>query len=83
MLESLKRFSQDEVAQERLRIIKFYERFGEKATKDAFGADRKVVYIWRKRLKGNSGRLSSLVPLSTAPKTPRQMEVHPKASAIF
>ncbi len=33
MLLSLKRFSQDEVAQERMRIIKFYESYGEKATK--------------------------------------------------
>ncbi len=40
MLSSLKKFSNNEVAQERLKIIKFYEQYGEKATKEAFGADR-------------------------------------------
>jgi len=43
MLSSLRKFSINEIAQERLRIIKFYEQHREKATKEAFGADRKVV----------------------------------------
>jgi len=67
MLLSLKRFSQDEVAQERMKIIKFYESYGEKATKEAFGADRKVVSRWRQRLIKANGRLSALIPYSTRP----------------
>jgi transposase InsO family protein len=65
------------VAEERLRIIKFYSKHGELATKEAFKVDRKLVYIWKKRLKTNQGKLSSLVPSSTAPKSVRQMETHP------
>ena len=36
MLKNLRRFSKDEVAQERLKIIEFYDEYGEKATKKAF-----------------------------------------------
>jgi hypothetical protein len=35
MLHSLRRFSRNEVAQERYRILRFYDAFGEKATKEA------------------------------------------------
>ncbi|MEM2921468.1 MAG: hypothetical protein QXF26_04030 [Candidatus Bathyarchaeia archaeon] len=53
MLFSLSRFSGSEVAQQRMKIINFYQLYGEKATKEAFGADRKVISRWRKRLKEN------------------------------
>ncbi|MGQ9471547.1 MAG: hypothetical protein ACUVR0_07650 [Candidatus Aminicenantales bacterium] len=45
MLRSLRRFSRSEVAQQRMKIIKFYEAYGEKATKEAFGVSRKVIGI--------------------------------------
>lgn len=67
MLSSLRRFSQSEIAQQRMKIIKLYEQFGEKAAIDAFGADRKVISRWRLRMKKNGGRLESLVPYSTKP----------------
>lgn len=75
MLWSLRRFSKSEVAQQRMKIIKFYEEYGEKATKEAFGADRKVISRWRKRLKENGGELSSLVPLSTRPHRVRRSTI--------
>jgi len=78
MLKSLKRFAKDEVAPERLRIIEFYEEFGEKATKKAFGVGRNTVWVWRKRLKTNKNTLISLIPTPTTPKTQRQMLTHPK-----
>lgn len=77
MLSSLKRFSDDEVAPERLRILNFYSKHGELATREAFKVDRKLIYTWRKRLKANQGKISFLIPFSTAPKRTRQMEVHP------
>ena len=43
MLSSLRRFSRDEVAQQRWRIMEFYDKYGEQATREAFGADRKVI----------------------------------------
>ena len=51
MLCSLRKFTKDEVAQQRMRIIDFYKKYGEQATKEAFGADRKVVSRWKRRLK--------------------------------
>ena len=67
MLHSLKQYEGSKVAKQRLRIMKFYEEFGEKATKEAFGADRRVISRWRQRLKEGGGRLSALVPESTRP----------------
>ena len=72
MLLSLRKFSKDEIAQERMKIIKFYEKYGEKATKEAFGADRKVISRWRKRVNESGGKLASLIPHSTRPHTVRQ-----------
>ena len=72
MITSLRRFDKNEVAVQRMKIIKFYEVHGESATKEAFGADRKVVSRWRKRLKESGGKLTSLVPHSTRPLTVRQ-----------
>lgn len=57
MLSSLRRFTHDEVAQKRLEIMTVYHQFGETATKQAFGADRKVISRWRKRLKPANGKL--------------------------
>lgn len=75
MLSSLRRFNRDEVAQQRLRIIEFYRRYGEKATKEAFGADRKVISRWRKKLNREKGALEGLIPDSTRPKRTRTMIV--------
>ena len=62
MLYSLRRFSKDEIARERFKIIEFYERFGEEATKEDFGADRKVIHVWKKRLKEKGNKLMALIP---------------------
>src|SRR3990172_243119 len=67
MLHSLRDFDKNEVAQQRMKIIKFYEEYGEKATVEAFGADRKVVSRWKKKLKEGGGRLLALIPESTRP----------------
>lgn len=71
LLLAQQQFSRDQIAQERLRIITFYEEFGEKATKKAFKVDRKVIWVWKKRMK--HGTLASLVPSSTRPKRARHM----------
>ena len=77
MLSSLRRYSQSEVAQQRMKIIKFYQQYGEEATKEAFGADRKVISRWRKRLTNSRGKLSALVPTSTRPHTVRTARTDP------
>lgn len=83
MLKSLKRFSKDEVAQERLKIITFYDLHGERTTKEAFGVGRDTIWIWKKRLKNNHNSISSLIPTPTTPKTKRTMTTHPKVAAYI
>ena len=92
MLSSLRKFSLSEIAEQRLKIMNFYGEYGEKAAIEAFGADRKVISRWKKRLSGSNGRLESLVPASTRPHHTRtvkysskvvefikeQREAHPK-----
>jgi hypothetical protein len=77
MLHSLKKFDISEVAQQKLKIIKFFDEFGEKATKEAFGADRKLISRWKKRLNNSGGDISSLVPKSTKPHITRKPDTNP------
>ena len=70
---SLKRFKESDVAQERFRIMEFYDRYGEGATKEAFGVDRKLVCVWRKKLREGGNQLDALVPESTNPIRTRKM----------
>ena len=78
MAPYLRRFDSSEVAKERLKIIEFYNSHGEKTCKQAFGVDRKLIYTWRKRMKGRGNHISALVPDSTKPKNTRSMLVNPK-----
>ncbi len=83
MVRSMRHFAESEVARERLRIIEFYEEFGEKATKKAFGIDRKTLWVWKKRIRDNKGHIASLAPQSTRPKTVRQMRTDPRVLAFI
>ncbi len=78
VISSLRRFSKDDIAKERLRIIEFYDKFGEKTTKEAFGIKRNTIWVWKKRLKMSRNSISSLIPASTTPKTKRTMITNPK-----
>jgi len=66
---------QKEIIEKRLKIIEFYDEYGRKATKDAFNVGRSTVFLWKKKLKENEGKLSVLASLSRAPKTPRKSKV--------
>lgn len=61
-----------------MEIISFYNEYGEKATVKAFGADRKVISRWKRRLAESGGRIESLVPYSTRPKTTRRVSYNQK-----
>ena len=71
MLLSLRNFDDNEVAKQRMKIINFYDEYGEKATVEAFVANRKVISRWRKKLKEGGGRLEVLIPESTRPRKVR------------
>lgn len=74
LIYHLRLYDRSEVAKERRKIISFYDTYGEKAAKEAFGADRKLIYLWRKRIKARGG-LNGLVPDSQAPKNPRRSKI--------
>jgi len=62
------------IIEERVKILEFYNDYGEAATKRAFDVSRSTIYLWKQKLKRQRGRLSALSPLSTAPKTRRRRQ---------
>ena len=83
VISSLRKFDQDEVAKERMKILFFYDQYGEPATKEAFGVSRKTIWVWRKRLEMGHRHLAVLTPTSTKPKTLRSMETDPRLVAYI
>lgn len=83
MLASLQKFSSNEIAPQRLKIIQFFDQYGEKATLEAFEADRKVISRWRQRLVSQNGKLQALIPVSTRPRTVRSSTVDPRIIAFI
>jgi transposase len=75
MSNNFMKFNGSRIATQRMKIIRFYEKYGERATIKAFGTDRKVINRWRKRLKDTGGELRALVPLSTRPKRVRKSTI--------
>ena len=59
-------------AEERAKILSFWKEYGEKATKDAYGASRATLFRWQKALDDGGGTLESLVPKSTTPHKKRK-----------
>lgn len=78
MISGLRRFDKSEVANQRLKIINFYMEHGEATTLEAFGVNRKTIFVWKRKLKISKGKLASLIPTTTKPKTTRGMETDPK-----
>jgi len=65
-------------AEERARILTFWKKHGNMATREAFRVSRPTLFRWQQRLDEGGGKLESLVPKSTAPKTKRKRLI-PKA----
>ena len=59
-------------AEERMRILAFWQNHGDAAAKEAFNVSRPTLYRWQKLLKESKGKLESLVPGTTAPHTKRK-----------
>ena len=78
MLSSLRKFSADEAAQERLKIIQFYDEHGEAQTIKYFGVNRKTVWTWKRQLHRSGGQLQALRPQSTRPQHVRRMTTDPR-----
>ncbi len=83
MLPSLRKFSADEAAQERLKIIEFYDEEGEAKTQRHFGVNRKTIHVWKKKFERSGHRLESLVAQSTRPKHVRRMTTDPRSVSFI
>ena len=70
-------------AEQRLRILAFWERHGEEAAKEAFGVSRPTLFRWQKVLKDGYGKLESLNPGKTIPRTKRKREIPPAVEALI
>ncbi len=57
----------------RLKVIEFQSIYGTKATMDAYGLKRRVIFYWKRLLKDGGGRLESLIPKKKTPIKKRQM----------
>lgn len=68
-------FDRSDIAKYRLHVLKFWEAHGRLATESAFGVKTSTLYLWRAKLATSQGKLISLIPKSTRPKSTRRMEV--------
>jgi transposase InsO family protein len=65
-------------AEERARILTFWNTHGDAATKEAFTVSRATLFRWQKLLTHGGGKLEALNPGSTAPKE-RRRRIIPEA----
>lgn len=66
------RYMITEQAKERCRILAFWEKYGDLATKEAFKVSRATLFRWQKKLKEKEGQLEGLNKKSTTPKNKRK-----------
>jgi len=64
-----------EQAKERCRILAFWEKYGDQATKEAFKISRPTLFRWQSYIRKGGGKLESLNKKSTAPKNRRKRVV--------
>ena len=65
-----------------IKVLKFYDCYGEAATKEAFSVSRSTVFLWKQKLRQGHGRLEALAPRSKAPHT-RRRRVTPQLISSF
>ncbi|MGB9637319.1 MAG: hypothetical protein ACPLY7_00795 [Microgenomates group bacterium] len=53
-----------EVSQ-KIKIVTFFDLYGLKITKDAFGVGRSPIYLWKKKIRQGAGSLSGLINKSS------------------
>ena len=57
-----------DTAQKRLKILKFFEKYGPAATLEAFDISRRTLYRWRSLYEKSNKDILALNPHSKAPK---------------
>lgn len=61
-------------AEQRLKVLQFWERHGLLATQEAFGVSRRTLFAWQAQLRRGAGQPHALKPRSTRPKHLRRRE---------
>jgi transposase InsO family protein len=64
-----------EQAKERCRILAFWEKHGDVATKEAFKVSRRTLFRWQRKLNATGGKLEGLNKMSCVPKKKRQRNI--------
>jgi transposase InsO family protein len=61
-----------EQAKRRAKVLAFWERYGDGATREAFGVSPRTLFRWQEKLRRSLGKLEGLNAGSTAPKERRK-----------
>lgn len=70
-------------AEERAKMLSFWKKHGDVATKEAFTISRPTLFRWQKELRKGGRKLESLVPKSTAPHTKRKRIIPPPVEVLI
>ena len=63
-----------EKAKYKAKVISFWEKHGLEATMDAFPVSKPILFLWKKKLKDNGGKLISLNDKKRIPKHTRKRD---------
>lgn len=72
-IDRILKFNKNDIAQFRLQVINYHNKYGTKMTEDAYGVPKSTIYRWKKGLEKNEGKPTALIPKSTAPQKKREM----------
>lgn len=61
-------------AEQRLKVLQFWERHGLVATQEAFGVSRRTLFVWQAQLRRGQGKPHTLTPGSRRPRRLRQRQ---------
>ena len=77
------RYMITEDAKRRTEILAFWEKYGTKATEDAFKIRERTLFRWQKALLEGGGKLESLNKKSTAPKKKNKRVIPENIKALI
>lgn len=73
--QNIKLISGNQIIQEKINIINFFNKHGPKVTKEAYGVSRSTVFRWKKIYKDSKYNSKALLNKSTKPHVSRRMIV--------
>lgn len=68
-------------AEERMRMLIFWEKHGDVPTQEAFKVSRRTLYRWQEALRRESGKIQALDKRSTRPQKRRTRRITPELEA--